>query len=163
MLPVSTPIRAVACALFACAVLAPAVSAAGQATTPNQNERSLLSVVNDVRGDHGLRPLKVDPALARVARSYSVTLIRTDVFTHGAMFERLARSGARGPAFGENLAWGTGPYASARHIVANWMASPAHRANLLRPGWNRIGLGAVKGNFLGYNGAMVVTADFAGR
>ena len=43
------------------------------------------------------------------------------------------------------------------------MGSPGHRANLLRPGWNRIGLGALKGNFLGYTGATVVTADFAGR
>ena len=69
---------------------------------------------------------------------------------------------ARGPAFGENLAWGTGRLASARSIVGAWMASPGHRANLLRPGWNRIGIGALSGRFLGYRGATVVTADFAG-
>lgn len=162
MLQVPTPIRAAACAALVCFALAPAASA-GTSPTPNQTERSLLAVVNEVRTGNGLRPLRVDPVLARVARSYSVTMIKTDVFTHGAMFERLARSGARGPAFGENLAWGTGPYATARRIVAGWMASPGHRANLLRPGWNRIGLGAVQGNFLGYDRATVVTADFAGR
>jgi len=165
-LQVRTPIRAACAAVLSCAAFAaltPAASAGDQAATLNQSERSLLAVVNEVRSGHGLRPLRVDPALARVARSYSATMIQTDVFTHGAMFERLARSGARGPAFGENLAWGTGPYASARRIVGSWMASPGHRANLLRPGWNRIGLGAVKGNFLGYNSATVVTADFAGR
>jgi uncharacterized protein YkwD len=43
-----------------------------------------------------------------------------------------------------------------------WMASPGHRANLLRPGWTRIGLGARVGNFMGYDGAVVITADFAG-
>jgi uncharacterized protein YkwD len=43
-----------------------------------------------------------------------------------------------------------------------WMASPGHRANLLRPGWVRVGIGARTGNFLGYPGANVVTADFAG-
>ena len=47
-------------------------------------------------------------------------------------------------------------------IVSGWLASPGHRANLLRPGLNRIGLGALEGNFLGYAGATVVTADFAG-
>jgi uncharacterized protein YkwD len=120
-------------------------------------------VVNEVRAKHGLRPLKVDPALARTARSYTATMIRTDVFTHGDMFGRLAGSGAAGPAYGENLAWGTGPYATARGVVRGWMASPGHRANLLRPGWNRIGLGALRGNFLGYDRATVVTADFAGR
>ena len=158
-----TPIRAAACALFAFAAIAPAAGAGTEATSLNQSERSLLAVVNEVRGNHSLRPLKVDPALARVARSYSATMIRTDVFTHGDMFGRLARSGAAGPLFGENLAWGTGPYATARQIVRNWMGSPPHRANLLRPGWNRIGLGALRGNFLGYSGATVVTADFAGR
>lgn len=158
-----TPIRAAACALFAFALIGPAAGAANQGTALNQSERSLLSVVNEVRGNHGLRPLKVDPALARAARSYTATMIRTDVFTHGDMYGRLVRSGARGPMYGENLAWGTGAYAAARYIVRGWLGSPGHRANLLRPGWNRIGLGALKGNFLGYSGATVVTADFAGR
>ena len=151
-------------AIFILAALAPAAAQAGShGAALNQRERSLLSVVNEVRGNHGLRPLKVDPALARAARSYTATMIRTDVFTHGDMFGRLLESGARGPMYGENLAWGTGPYATARRVVSGWLASPGHRANLLRPGWDRIGLGALAGNFLGYPGATVVTADFAGR
>ena len=148
---------------MAFAAIVPVAGAGNTATALNQRERSLLSVVNEVRSNHGLRPLKVDPALARAARSYSATMIRTDVFTHGDMFGRLLQSGARGPMYGENLAWGTGSYATARRVVSGWMASPGHRANLLRPGWNRIGLGALRGNFLGYAGAIVVTADFAGR
>jgi uncharacterized protein YkwD len=43
------------------------------------------------------------------------------------------------------------------------MRSPGHRANLLRPGWTRVGIGARVGTFQGYRGATVVTADFAGR
>ena len=135
---------------------------AAQAATLTQSERSLLGAVNDVRAQHNLRPLKVDEKLLAVARAYSATMIREDVFTHGAFSQRLARSGARGPAFGENLAWGTGRYASAGNVVRMWMQSPGHRANLLRPGWNRIGIGARTGNFLGYPGATVITADFAG-
>jgi uncharacterized protein YkwD len=141
----------------------PAAHAGSDGAALNQRERSLLSVVNEVRTNNGLRPLRVDGALARAARSYTATMIRTDVFTHGDMFGRLVRSGARGPMYGENLAWGVGTYATARNVVRGWMASPGHRANLLRPGWTRIGLGALKGNFLGYTGATVVTADFAGR
>ena len=119
--------------------------------------------MNEVRGNHGLRRLAVDPALARAARSYTATMLRTGVFSHGDMYARLSRSGAAGPMYGENLAWGTGPYATARHVVRGWMDSPGHRANLLRPGWTRIGLGALKGTFEGYRGATVFTADFAGR
>ena len=142
--------------------LAPAATAGSQATTATQSERALLGAVNGVRASHGLRPLRVDTALVRAARSYSARLIRTGTFTHGAMGARLAEHGARGPVFGENLAWGVGSRATAGAIVRGWMASPGHRANLLRPGWNRIGLGALRGTFQGHRGATVVTADFAG-
>ncbi|MEO5575599.1 MAG: CAP domain-containing protein [Gaiellaceae bacterium] len=121
-----------------------------------------MSVVNDIRTTRGLRPLRVDGALFRVARTYSATLIRTETFTHGAIGERLAASGARGPVFGENLAWDSDGSTSAQGVVRSWMASPGHRANLLRPGWTRIGIGALKGSFRGYRDATVVTADFAG-
>ena len=142
--------------------LVPAASGGTDAATLTASERSLLGEVNAVRRSQGLRPLSVDPALVRVARGYSVTMLRTNQFTHGAMGARLVASGARGPAFGENLAWGTGPYAAAKFVVRSWMNSPGHRANLLRPGWRRIGLGIAKGTFQGYPGASVVTADFAG-
>jgi uncharacterized protein YkwD len=79
------------------------------------------------------------------------------------MGARLAAHGVRGPLYGENLAWGVGRSAAARTILRSWMASPGHRANLLRPGWRRIGVGALTGTFLGRRGATVVTADFAGR
>jgi len=135
---------------------------AAQASTLSQSERALLGAVNDVRAAHNLRPLVVDRKLLASARAYSATMIREDVFTHGAFAERLAHSGARGPAFGENLAWGVGRLAGARNIVRMWMESPGHRANLLRHGWTRVGIGARVGSFLGYGGATVVTADFAG-
>jgi uncharacterized protein YkwD len=140
--------------------LAPASHAA---TTQSQVEQSLIAAVNDVRAEHNLRPLQVDPHLVEAARAHSTTLLRSNVFEHGSFAERIALHGARGPAFGENLAWGTGRLASARSIVGAWMSSPGHRANLLRPGWTRIGIGALNGRFLGRNGATVVTADFAGR
>ena len=149
-------IRALACVLLVAIALVPGA----QATTPSQNERTLIGVVNDVRAAHNLRPLVVDPKLLAVARAHSAAMIREDVFTHGAFAERLAQSGARGPAFGENLAWAAGQL-RARRIVRMWMESPGHRANLLRPGWTRVGIGARVGSFLGY-GATVVTADFAG-
>jgi uncharacterized protein YkwD len=146
-------------ALAAC-TLAPASRAA---TTQSQVEQSLVAAVNDVRAEHNLRPLRIDAHLVEAARDYSTTLLRTNVFEHGSFAERIALHGARGPAFGENLAWGTGRLASPRSIVVAWMASPGHRANLLRPGWRRIGVGALHGRFLGHRGATVVTADFAGR
>ena len=48
-------------------------------------------------------------------------------------------------------------------VISEWLRSPEHRANLLRPGFTRIGIGATQGSFLGNAGAVVLTADFAGR
>jgi uncharacterized protein YkwD len=90
-------------------------------------------------------------------------MLRSGTFSHGAFVARLRSFGVRNPLIGENLAWGSGPYAAAWRIVQEWLASPEHRANLLRPGFSRIGIGVAWGRFLGHAGAAVVTADFGGR
>ena len=101
--------------------------------------------------------------MQRAARSHSAEILRSGSFAHGAFALRMRRFGVRGSFAGENLAWGVADRASARSIVAQWLASPGHRANLLRPGFRRVGLGQLFGTFAGYSGAAVVTADFAGR
>jgi uncharacterized protein YkwD len=68
----------------------------------------------------------------------------------------------QGQYVGENLAWGSGSTWSADAMIAEWLRSPRHRANLLRPGYTRIGIGTSQGSFLGTDGSTVVTADFAG-
>ncbi len=139
-----------------------AVAATAQAAPLTSSESSILGEVNAVRAAHGLSLLRVDTALTRAADAHTAMLMRTGAFTHGSFVSRLDRYGARGPRFGENLAWGVGSRASARAIVRAWLASPRHRANLLRPGFRRVGIGAGVGSFFGYGGAIVVTADFAG-
>ena len=158
----STYIRTAFAAVLLALALVPAGGATPSATALTKSERTLLASINDVRAAHKLRPLRVDPTLVRAARAYSTTMIGRNIFTHGALGSRLAAHGARGPLYGENLAWGKGERATAAGIIAGWMSSPGHRANLLRPGWTRIGIGNRVGTFLGHAGATVVTADFAG-
>ena len=119
--------------------------------------------MNAARAQHGLRPLRVDGALVVAARRHTTDMLRRTYFSHGNFSARIRTFHARGPVFGENLAWGTGSYATAQSMVAQWLASPPHRANLLRPGFSRVGIGAGVGTFAGAGGATVVTADFAGR
>ena len=133
-----------------------------QAASLTRSEATLLRAVNVARTTHGLRALRVDTTLARAARAHSTDMLRHQYFAHGAFVQRLSAFGARGPHVGENLAWGVGSYATASAIVRSWLASPEHRANLLRRGFRRIGIGAVRGSFQGYGGAVVVTADFGG-
>ena len=53
---------------------------------------------------------------------------------------------------GENLAFGTGPYSTPRAIVRDWMNSPGHRTNILKP-WQ---FGAVWSSRTGGDGVTVV-------
>jgi len=126
-------------------------------------EQALLGEMNRVRAEHGLAAFRVDWALQRTARGHSADMVRRDYFNHGSFQSRIRAAGARGPVFGENLAWGVGPQPSATAIVRLWLQSPGHRGNLLRPGFHRIGIAAPRGEFLGWRGARVVTLDFAGR
>ena len=132
-----------------------------QAAALSSSEASLLSTMNSVRRSHGLAPLRVDFRLVRAARGHSADMMRRQYFAHGAVAGRALRAGARGPVFGEDLAWGTA--ITAQWVVDRWLASPTHRAILLRPGFRRVGIGIVFGTFIGHGGAGVVTADFAGR
>jgi uncharacterized protein YkwD len=127
-----------------------------------RSESSLLTVMNQVRVAHGVRPLQLDGRLERAARGHSSDMLRTQTFAHGAFAARIRAQGVKARQLGENLAWGVGSLSRARVIVSVWMASPEHRANLLRPGYRTVGVGAIRGTFSGYAHALVVTADFAG-
>jgi uncharacterized protein YkwD len=118
--------------------------------------------MNRVRAAHGLGRLTPDRHLQRAARTHSMEMIGANVFAHGAFSTRMADFNVTGHVAGENLAWGTGTLATAHAIVAAWLASPEHRANLLRPAFKRVGVGDLVGAFLGHRDAHVVTADFAG-
>ncbi|HWJ32271.1 MAG TPA: CAP domain-containing protein [Gaiellaceae bacterium] len=117
--------------------------------------------MNAVRASRGLPALRLDYHLVRAARGHSADMMRRQYFAHGAVLGRAVAAGARGPLFGENLAWASG--LTAQWVVNAWLASPEHRAVLLRRGFRRVGIGIVFGTFIGHGGAGVVTADFAGR
>jgi len=145
--------------LASSALLGPAAGA--QARTLSSSEASLLQTMNAVRLSNHLAPLRLDVRLLRAARSHSADMMSRQYFAHGAVVGRVVAQGARGPVFGEDLAWATG--LTAQWVVDHWLASPSHRAVLLRPGFRRVGMGISFGTFAGYGGAGVVTADFAGR
>ena len=151
-------------ALFAAllATLAFAPSSLGSGVAMSRDGSRLTTMINQFRTAHGLGPLRVDAKLERAARAHSVDMLRQGYFAHGLFAARIRGFGIRSNPLGENLAWGTGPYARSRSILDAWLRSPGHRANLLRAGFHRIGLAMPVGSFAGYRYARVVTADFAG-
>jgi uncharacterized protein YkwD len=125
------------------ALLALAGPAAG--STASARERALVAAVNEVRAEHGLRPVVLAPALLDEARSHARELLARNAFVHGRL-----RSGTA-----EMLAWGTRGVMGARSVVLRWMASPEHRAILLWPAARRAGTGFVIGRFQGETGVRI--------
>ena len=162
-LPLFKPSKPQLCAFFlvvvAAVLVAPAANAAIKLTSP---EAALLNVMNQTRQAYGLAPLQVDAHLVHAARWQSSDMASKGYFAHGAFAQRMVAFRVQGPRMGENLAWGSGSLGTPQVIVRQWLNSPAHRENLLRPGYRRVGLGAAIGTYSGVH-ARMVTADFAGR
>jgi uncharacterized protein YkwD len=176
--------RIAVCAATAVGLLAVGVPVSGAATLSERNalESRLAYRINLVRKNHGLRPLRVVPRLARAADRHAGSMAGAAYFRHELFtprrdpdwtaFGRWIRWYYPGPGYsswsaGENLAWGA-PEISARQTVSRWMASPMHRANLLEPSWRHLGMAAIHvtapaGYFGDWDEVTIVVADFGRR
>lgn len=108
-------------------------------------EREVIRLVNVERSRAGLRPLSEDELLTRTARMKSQDMHDRRYFDHnsptyGSPFQLMRSQGVRYRTAGENIAMG---YRSAAAVVAAWMNSPGHRANILNASYTRIGVGYV--------------------
>jgi uncharacterized protein YkwD len=149
------------------ALLAPPAAGAAQESASSQvsvtwRDRLVLEEMNRVRAAHGLGPLRISATLQRAALAHSKDMAAKGYFSHGDFATRMRQHGVRAPRVAENIGWATGRN-RARAVVRMWMSSPPHRANVLRAGFRTVGVAGVVGKIFGRRGAMVVTADFAGR
>jgi uncharacterized protein YkwD len=134
-----------------------------------QARSATLCLLNVQRRLHGLPALHANRDLRTAATSYSRTMVHHRFFDHvgpdgSTIQQRLARAGYVGwTTIGENIAWGSGGFATPARIVKGWMHSPGHRANILRVAFRQIGIGIAAGApFPGVDGAAAVyTTDFA--
>jgi len=93
-------------------------------------------------------PLTFDPALRCAARAHSMDMGERDFFSHTnpdgeGPGVRLSYAGYSGFGWGENIAWG---YPTPAAVVAGWMSSDGHCANIMRSEWTIIGVGYYEGN-----------------
>jgi len=106
------------------------------------DERELGRLVEEQRQAAGLSAYRADDALDCAARMHAKDMARNDYFSHdsqdGRTFADRARSaGYDGAPLGENIARAS----TAASVVAMWMDSDGHRANLLSQDANEIGVG----------------------
>ena len=132
----------------------PAAAAKPGGSNLRMVRHTTLCLLNRERRNHGLPRLRGNGKLRRSATRYSRQMVRRNFFSHvspggSTPTERIRRAGylrgARSWAIGENLAWGSGGYASPLGTVRSWMNSPGHRANILRRDFRAIGIGIALG------------------
>ena len=126
-------------------------------------ELEVLALVNVERTSRGLSPLAANATLAYAAGFHSSQMVARSSALPGnpgaAMQHVLFGVNAPTPTtrldfagydnwmtFGENIAYG---YDSAAAVMAAWMNSPGHRANILNPNFTELGVGVVA-NAAGY-------------
>lgn len=146
--------------------VAPAVPPAPAITPASLTalESQVLSLINRQRLNAGVPELTADALVTQVARERSADMAQRNYFSHttpeGSTFDSLLA--ARGGSYSltaENLYRGTFPDGEApAQAVQAWMQSSAHRANILNPACDRVGIGIARDD----SGNVYITAMFAG-
>lgn len=133
-------------------------------TAPSASEAELLAaevvrLTNLERAAAGRSPLTVHPAVSSAAMAHSADQAATGRMSHIGSDgsdggTRLTRAGFTWSAWGENVAAGQ---STAADVVSAWMASSAHRANILSSTSRVIGVGVATSP----NGTRYWTMDLA--
>ena len=138
-------------------------------------EAHLFRQINSLRVGKGLGSLSRSSALTRAAAAHSESMATLGFFEHesrnGASLAtrlgRFYRPRAQQWIVGENLAMFGGGAPTAEAIVAAWMASPPHRATLLRDVYRDAGVAIMHhpqaGGVFGGLPTWVITLDVGRR
>jgi len=110
------------------------------------SQSKILEFVNQDRLSDGLPALALNPTLNLAALAKAQDMIANHYFAHTspegvAPWYWIRSLGYNYAYAGENLAVG---YSDANALVASWMNSPAHRANILSPNYQEMGLAVIK-------------------
>jgi uncharacterized protein YkwD len=106
----------------------------------------IVQLANQARAEAGAGPLQWDAALATAARQHCLRMTAEGSISHQYAGEpnvsaRAAQAGAHFSLIEENVAIAPTPAA----IHDGWMHSPGHRANLLNPRVDHVGVAVVAG------------------
>lgn len=109
----------------------------------------VFELTNAEREKAGLSPFEWSDALADVATAHSKDMYDRGFFSHVNLdglspFDRMHNAGIHFSAAAENIASG---YRTPAEVVAGWMDSPGHRANILNPDLHKLGVGYYKDNW----------------
>lgn len=113
-------------------------------------ENGVVKLTNAARAKAGCKPLKHDPELRAAALAHSKDMAARGFFDHEAPDgdgpEDRIRDAGFAPigSWGENIAAGQ---RTAAEVMAGWMDSPGHKANILTCAYTHIGVGFAGGHW----------------
>lgn len=135
------------------------------AQTESRIADELVALTNVDRTSNGLAALSVDRRLTELAVERSADMIARDYFSHSippageTVFDLMSGREITFRAAGENLAFNTAPRAqTAGHAEGDLMNSPGHRALILSPNFDHLGVGVA----FGADERIMYTVLFAG-
>lgn len=120
------------------------------ATEETGAEQQLIDLVNQERRQRGLAELAHEPKLTLAARQHAQRMAEREELSHQfsgepALRQRVAQTDLRFRAVAENVGYAD----SVERVHRTLMKSPGHRANILDPDYNSVGVGvARKGDYL---------------
>jgi hypothetical protein len=132
-------------------------------TESNFSGSSLLSNTNQDRVSDHESSLSLNSELAQAAQSKANDMIASDYWAHVSPSGKtpwtfIMASGYQYSQAGENLAYG---FSSSSAVINAWMASPEHRANMLKSTYSDVGFGIAEStNFMGQGPKVIVVAEY---
>ncbi|MFE9452172.1 CAP domain-containing protein [Streptomyces sp. NPDC006739] len=108
----------------------------------------VLQLVNAERAKVGCQDLTLNADLTKAAQAHSDDMAAHQNMSHtgsdgSSPGDRITRAGYDWSTYGENVAYG---YATPEQVMAAWMASPGHKANILDCAFKEIGVGFAQPN-----------------
>lgn len=164
---IALQVCAVCATLTAPALIAPGLAFAQAQYNPDRQyvaggdlqaeANQLFALANQARRDAGVGQLQWDQSLAAAAFYHCKWMVQAGQISHRYggepdLKERAAERGARFATIEENVAMGT----TSAVIHDAWMKSPGHRANLLSPVVDRVGIAVIASR-----GMLYAVTDFA--
>ncbi|MFD4974360.1 CAP domain-containing protein [Streptomyces sp. NPDC058424] len=130
---------------------APAAPSASKDTgTSSGPTARVVELVNAERSKAGCSALTVNAKLTKAAQAHSEDMAAHRNMSHTGSDgsnpgDRITRAGYSWQSYGENVAYG---YATPEQVMAGWMSSAGHKANILNCSFKEIGVGlAQPGNY----------------
>ncbi|QQG43540.1 MAG: hypothetical protein HYW45_00785 [Candidatus Daviesbacteria bacterium] len=122
------------------------------------SQNQLIELTNQERQKNGLSPLRENTALNQAAAAKATNMFQENYWAHFAPsgktpWDFILSAGYKFTYAGENLAKS---FSQSNEVVTAWMQSPTHRANILNPKYQDIGIAVVEGVLNGQKTTLVV-------